>query len=76
MAPDLRASAMLLSEMESFFASIVRDGERLPRGMPGYAEISDEELEALRHYVRKVAHAAHADANVGDGLADLRQCLA
>ena len=26
------------------------------RGMPGYPELSDEELEALRHYVRQVAH--------------------
>ena len=62
MAPDLRASAMLLSEMEPFLASIVRDGERLGRGMPGYPDITDEELEALRHYVRKVAHEAHKAA--------------
>lgn len=62
MAPDLRASAMLLSEMEPFFAAIVRDGERLARGMPGYPDITDEELEALRHYVRKVAHEAHKQA--------------
>lgn len=60
MAPDLRASAMLLSEMEPFFQAIVRDGDRVARGMPAFPDISNQELEALRHYVRKIAHEAHA----------------
>ncbi len=58
MAPDLRASAMTLSEMEPFFTNVVRGGERLGRGMPGFPELSDKELEALRHYIRRTAHAA------------------
>lgn len=58
MAPDLRASAIPLSEMEPFFSRIVRDGERLGRGMPGFPDLTDEELEALRHYIRRTAHAA------------------
>jgi quinohemoprotein ethanol dehydrogenase len=58
MAPDLRASAMPLSEMEPFFASIVRDGERVGQGMPGYPDITDAELKALRHFIRSKAHAA------------------
>ena len=59
MAPDLRSSAMMLSEMEPFFKAIVRGGDRVGRGMPGYPDLTDEELEALRHYVRQVAHDAH-----------------
>ena len=58
MAPDLRASAMLLSEMEPVFVSVVRDGERLGRGMPGFPTLTDEQLKAMRHYIRKVAHDA------------------
>jgi len=60
MAPDLRASAMPLSEMEPFFAAIVRDGERVARGMPGFPGMTDAELEAIRHYIRSVAHASLA----------------
>ena len=59
MAPDLRASAMLLSEMAPFYKAIVKDGDRAERGMPAYPDISDEELNALRHFVRKIAHQAH-----------------
>lgn len=65
MAPDLRASAMLLSEMEPVFARIVREGERAGRAMPAFPDISDDELEALRHYIRKVAHTAHKPAEPG-----------
>ena len=60
MAPDLRASAMPFSEMAPFFAQVVRDGERMPRGMPGFPDITDKELDALRHYIRREAHAALA----------------
>jgi len=58
MAPDLRASALLLSEMAPFLRTVVRDGERLSRGMPGYPDMTDQELEAMRHYIRREAHAA------------------
>lgn len=56
MAPDLRASAVLLSEMEPVFAAIVKDGQRVSRGMPAYPDITREELLALRHYIREQAH--------------------
>ena len=49
-APDLRASATVLSEEE--FRAVVRAGTRLERGMPRFAGLTDEELDALRHYVR------------------------
>ncbi|MEX0323117.1 MAG: PQQ-dependent dehydrogenase, methanol/ethanol family [Puniceicoccaceae bacterium] len=54
MAPDLRASPMPLSDVT--FRSIVRDGGSNVRGMPSYPELSDEELDALRHFIRMVAH--------------------
>jgi quinohemoprotein ethanol dehydrogenase len=58
MAPDLRASAIPLSEMEKSFTSVVRDGERVARGMPGFPGITDAQLTAIRHYIRREAHAA------------------
>jgi len=57
MAPDLRASAMFFSEMTQPLRGIVREGKRLDRGMPGYPDMSDAELVALRHYIRREAHA-------------------
>ena len=58
MAPDLRASATGLSEMESVFATVVRDGERVARGMPGYPDVTDAQLLAIRHFLRRQAHTA------------------
>lgn len=58
MAPDLRASAIAMSEMEARFASVVRDGERLSRAMPAFPDITDAQLLAIRHYIRRQAHAA------------------
>jgi quinohemoprotein ethanol dehydrogenase len=55
MAPDLRASGVVLSE--SGFADVVREGTRLSKGMPAYSELSDEQLLALRHYIRQQAEA-------------------
>jgi quinohemoprotein ethanol dehydrogenase len=55
-APDLRSSAAILSP--ATFSAIVRDGALVPRGMPRFEELSDEELEAVRHYLRTQAHAA------------------
>ena len=56
MAPDLRSSAIPLSEMAPVFAQIVREGIKTGRGMPGIPELSDAELEALRHFIRMKAH--------------------
>ena len=52
MAPDLRASGLVLSA--GAFANIVRDG-RTERGMPDYPELTDQQLTALRHYIREQA---------------------
>jgi quinohemoprotein ethanol dehydrogenase len=57
-APDLRASPVPLSA--TAFAAIVRVGTLVSRGMPRFAELSDAELEALRHYVRAKAREALA----------------
>jgi quinohemoprotein ethanol dehydrogenase len=51
-APDLRAS--LSPMVEASFASVVRGGIE-NKGMPKFDELSDRELEALRHYVRTQA---------------------
>ena len=53
MAPDLRASAIALN-LEAF-ASVVRDGSRDNRGMRAYPDITDAQLTALMHYIRKQA---------------------
>ena len=52
-APDLRASAVVLSS--EAFATIVRGGSLESRGMPKFAELSDRELDGLRHYIRSQA---------------------
>jgi quinohemoprotein ethanol dehydrogenase len=54
MAPDLRASAMVLDF--TAFAAVVRDGALVMRAMPPFAAMEDEDLEAIRHYIRAVAH--------------------
>jgi quinohemoprotein ethanol dehydrogenase len=48
-APDLRASAAPLGAAS--FATVVRGGVEA-RGMPKFDELSDRELDALRHYIR------------------------
>jgi quinohemoprotein ethanol dehydrogenase len=54
MAPDLRASTVPLDF--SLFADVVRDGARVNRAMPAFAALQDEDLEAIRHYIRAAAH--------------------
>ncbi len=48
-APDLRASPVTRSAEE--FDRIVRGGVREGLGMPPFAELATEELEAIRHYL-------------------------
>ena len=55
-APDLRRSAVILAP--ETFSAIVRDGALVPRGMPRFEELTDEDLDAVRHYLRTQAHAA------------------
>ena len=52
-APDLRASPIPLST--DAFRDVVKGGSRLSRGMPRYADISDDDLESLRHFIRQRA---------------------
>lgn len=49
-APDLRASPVSLSP--EAFKAIVQGGALESRGMPGFEEYTDAELDALRHYIR------------------------
>jgi quinohemoprotein ethanol dehydrogenase len=57
--PDLRASPILLDP--SAMKAVVHGGARVPLGMPQFKELSDDDLEALRHFVRRQA-AATVDA--------------
>jgi quinohemoprotein ethanol dehydrogenase len=52
-APDLRASAIVLSD--EAFANVVRDGGRRVLGMPSFENLSDAQLKALQHYIREQA---------------------
>ncbi len=54
-APDLRRSGIILSA--EAFRHIVRDGGLVPNGMPGFGELTDEQLNNLRRYLRTEAHA-------------------
>ena len=60
MAPDLRASAIPFDKAE--FASVVRDGTRVGMGMPAFPDISDEQLDGLRTYIRMVARKSLEEA--------------
>lgn len=57
LAPDLRASA--IPQDAETFNEVVRNGALVPAGMPRYEELTDEEMEALRQYIRTEAHAFH-----------------
>jgi quinohemoprotein ethanol dehydrogenase len=52
-APDLRASAVVTSP--AAFDSVVRGGALETRGMPKFPELSAQDLESLRHFIRKRA---------------------
>lgn len=58
-APDLRASAIPMNPPA--FAAAVRGGNEA-RGMPRFAELSDRDLDALRHYLRARARATVSGA--------------
>ena len=52
-APDLRASPVLLDEKA--LHAVVFDGALRERGMPQFKNINKEDLEAVRHYIRREA---------------------
>ncbi len=54
-APDLRASPVPMNPAS--FAAAVKNGMEA-RGMPKFPELTNEELDALRHYLRARARAA------------------
>jgi quinohemoprotein ethanol dehydrogenase len=56
MAPDLRASPILASG--DAFAEVVRNGALQKNGMPVFEHLLDEQLLAIRHYVRREAENA------------------
>jgi quinohemoprotein ethanol dehydrogenase len=56
--PDLRASSLILST--DGFKRVLHDALLQAQGMPGFAELSDDEIEALRQYVRARAHSDRA----------------
>jgi quinohemoprotein ethanol dehydrogenase len=48
-APDLRASQVVLDT--NALRQILQQGMLVQRGMPKYAELSDEDIESLRQYI-------------------------
>src|SRR3546814_16707760 len=54
-APDLRESPILLKGSEKAFESVVRGGALLANGMPKFPDLTDAELENIRHFVRRHA---------------------
>lgn len=54
-APDLRKSALPLNL--DGLKSVLQDGALLPRGMPQFSEFTDEQVEAIQHYIRQQARA-------------------
>jgi quinohemoprotein ethanol dehydrogenase len=55
-APDLRASPIPLDS--GGFDAVVREGVLLANGMPQFEEMTDEQLRAVRHYIRAEAQAS------------------
>jgi quinohemoprotein ethanol dehydrogenase len=49
-APDLRISAVPLERAS--FEAIVRQGQLVSRGMPQFADLSADDVEAIRQYIR------------------------
>jgi quinohemoprotein ethanol dehydrogenase len=58
-APDLRFSPIVVSA-ESF-RSVVKESALRPNGMPGFPQLADDDLEAIRHYLRFRASQAPAE---------------
>ncbi|CAN5156587.1 PQQ-dependent methanol/ethanol family dehydrogenase [soil metagenome] len=52
-APDLRKSSIPMDA--TAFATVVREGALMARGMPSFAQFTDADLEGLRHYIRQRA---------------------
>lgn len=57
-APDLRLS--IIPQSEASFDTVVRQGAFLSRGMPKFQDLSAQDSEALRQYIRSQAQALTA----------------
>jgi len=55
-APDLRKAGSPMSIVG--LSAVVRDGLLVTNGMPKFAELSDSQLTALQHYIRREARSA------------------
>ena len=62
-APDLRASQATV--YDEAFKEIVVTGSRVQQGMPKFHELSDADLKALQHFIRRQARKATAAAQLG-----------
>ncbi|MEJ1237253.1 PQQ-dependent dehydrogenase, methanol/ethanol family [Chryseolinea sp. T2] len=62
MAPDLRASPIPLSS--DVFTDVVRNGAKAEMGMPAFGDLTDDQLEAMRHFIRRRAHEDAAQTKV------------
>jgi quinohemoprotein ethanol dehydrogenase len=60
-APDLRESPIAFNR--EAFATLLRTGPLIPRGMPLYDDLTGDEIENLYHYIRQSAR----DAKEGRG---------
>ena len=56
MAPDLRESPIVLSH--GAFKTVVEGGAKVKNGMPQFRHLGDREIDALTHYIRKMARNA------------------
>lgn len=56
MAPDLRASPLPLNL--DLFRSVVKEGSKVNRAMPAFPDLTDDQLNALMHFIRKKANDA------------------
>ena len=62
-APDLRASQAVV--YDEAFKEIVVGGSRRQQGMPGFKELSDADLKAMQHYLRRQARKVTTAAQLG-----------
>ena len=62
-APDLRASQAPV--YDEAFKQIVVGGSRVQQGMPRFKELTDSDLKAIQHYIRRQARKATATAQLG-----------
>ncbi len=62
MAPDLRASPIVLDQ--EAFALVVRKGAKMNMGMPAYEDLSEDDIKALMHFIRKKAHEREVERSV------------